>query len=49
MFVGSADADVVESAVVADGDGAVLSMRSWRTLKWMSALLCSGVALGRRW
>ena len=44
---GSADADVVEAAVVAEGDFAGLSTRSWRTRNSVWRWWWSGVALGR--
>jgi len=36
-LVGSAEADVMEPAVVAKRDGAMVSTLSWRTRKWASA------------
>lgn len=44
---GPADADVVELAGVAKGDGAGVSMVLARTRLWVSAVRSPGVALGR--
>lgn len=44
--VGAADPDVVQAAVVAQGDGAGFVDASWRTRSWV-VLAPSGVALGR--